>query len=302
MRSSSDGVKSPPFRHPSSSSRFSLSNEGDIDSCEGLELIAGPYRAPGLILLYMRCEYTLTHFKFSKFRSMADDSVLDPNRWLRREVDGGRRLMYRAHAFIDLTDEPITVPEQPIIAEQPIIVEEEAESESDAHSSRRDGIVDEGGFDSGGDLSSVDANTVSDSESDSASPIPIPRSFQQSERTDSSSSAPVRQVRRPYSFQRRDGRNGPSSARIARSFSRYGPNGPRSLISRQRGLAPVQYPTAVWGGPVHRSHCAICLNNFILARTSVLTTPCMHLFCAHCIHRWLMISTDCPVCRHPLYN
>ena len=44
--------------------------------------------------------------------------------------------------------------------------------------------------------------------------------------------------------------------------------------------------------------CSLCLEK----RCNTSLTPCGHIFCWHCIHEWLQMKNECPLCREPLQS
>uniref|UniRef100_A0A7N0U1U7 RING-type domain-containing protein n=1 Tax=Kalanchoe fedtschenkoi TaxID=63787 RepID=A0A7N0U1U7_KALFE len=73
---------------------------------------------------------------------------------------------------------------------------------------------------------------------------------------------------------------------------------PRPTPTRTTPLINLQR-VKLNGKSVDNGACAICLDEFAAAgeRSSVMRTPCSHLFHEKCIKKWLEKKPNCPLCR-----
>jgi hypothetical protein len=67
------------------------------------------------------------------------------------------------------------------------------------------------------------------------------------------------------------------------------------LLSRES--SPSSSSEGTSSDPPETEKCAICLQP---QDTAVLASPCLHSFCAACLHPWLAINPTCPLCKSPL--
>lgn len=220
------------------------------------------------------------------------DSVADHNRWIRLITNprngARRRVLIRADQFVDLLDSDTSSDD----AQSENNDDLDADSDASLPNVHEQPIPRHQPIESQQPVAREHLPLVIESESDSGS--------------DLSYSEQIVIVRSPS--------HSPSRIRRPRSFSRFGPNGRGASndASREamREAASAECMnnrveringallTALWRGPASHSRCAVCLGNFVSAQTSVATTPCMHMFCECCLTQWLMVSSQCPVCRH----
>eukprot|EP00917_Polyrhabdina_sp_WS-2016_P032961 GHVP01070308.1.p1 GENE.GHVP01070308.1~~GHVP01070308.1.p1 ORF type:complete len:630 (+),score=82.89 GHVP01070308.1:2083-3972(+) len=80
---------------------------------------------------------------------------------------------------------------------------------------------------------------------------------------------------------------------------RIRPTPPKKHLStsdRLRMLFPKTFPIPILE-TTPSVQCSICSE--VLSRPGI--TPCGHIFCMHCILKWLSTKSMCPICRVPLY-
>merc|ERR1712203_945453 len=53
--------------------------------------------------------------------------------------------------------------------------------------------------------------------------------------------------------------------------------------------------------PADRQKCAICLEEYRTGETQA-TLPCFHQFHNACAEHWLLQSTECPICKHKVWD
>lgn len=51
---------------------------------------------------------------------------------------------------------------------------------------------------------------------------------------------------------------------------------------------------------IEKTNCAICYSEVCQDSKDCFVTPCNHLFHKNCIHKWMKIKMNCPICRGKL--
>lgn len=73
----------------------------------------------------------------------------------------------------------------------------------------------------------------------------------------------------------------------------------KSLQKSNRRLESTSEPTSVKPSEdLLAPKCSLCLEK----RRNTSLTPCGHLFCWYCIHEWLQMKNECPLCREHLQS